>query len=109
MSGAIHPLPQYAFMAWCLVKKCRDNFTFLPFTGSLTTLELTESSWFKFYMQCTRDSIFELQPNCELLLPSLLLLQQRGHVWVSVSVPGAGIQLWARNFVISVKMKSHEH
>jgi hypothetical protein len=26
MSGAIHPLPQYAFMAWCLVKKCRDTF-----------------------------------------------------------------------------------
>jgi hypothetical protein len=21
MSGAIHPLPQYAFMAWCTVKK----------------------------------------------------------------------------------------
>jgi len=29
MSGAIHSLPQYAFMAWCLVKKKhRDNFTF---------------------------------------------------------------------------------
>jgi hypothetical protein len=28
MSGAILPLPQYAFMAWCLVKKHRDNFTF---------------------------------------------------------------------------------
>jgi hypothetical protein len=28
MSGAIHPLPQYTFMAWCLVKKHRDNFTF---------------------------------------------------------------------------------
>jgi len=27
MSGAIHPLPQYVFMAWCLVKH-RDNFTF---------------------------------------------------------------------------------
>jgi hypothetical protein len=27
MSGAILPLPQYAFMAWCLVKH-RDNFTF---------------------------------------------------------------------------------
>jgi hypothetical protein len=26
MSGAIPPLPQYAFMAWCLVKH-RDNFT----------------------------------------------------------------------------------
>jgi hypothetical protein len=29
MSGAIPPHPQYAFMAWCLVKH-RDNFTFLP-------------------------------------------------------------------------------
>jgi hypothetical protein len=28
MRGAIPPLPQYAFMAWCLVKKHRDNFTF---------------------------------------------------------------------------------
>jgi hypothetical protein len=29
MSGAIPPLPQYAFMAWCSVKiKRRDNFTF---------------------------------------------------------------------------------
>jgi hypothetical protein len=27
MSGAIPPLPQYAFMSWCLVKY-RDNFTF---------------------------------------------------------------------------------
>jgi hypothetical protein len=27
MSGAIHPLPQYAFVAWRLVKH-RDNFTF---------------------------------------------------------------------------------
>jgi hypothetical protein len=27
MSGAIPPVLQYAFMAWCLVKH-RDNFTF---------------------------------------------------------------------------------
>jgi hypothetical protein len=27
MRGAIPPLPQYAFMAWCS-EKCRDNFTF---------------------------------------------------------------------------------
>jgi hypothetical protein len=27
MCGAIPPLPQYVFMAWCLVKH-RDNFTF---------------------------------------------------------------------------------
>jgi hypothetical protein len=30
MSGGIPPLPQYAFMAWCSVKKeHRDNFTLL--------------------------------------------------------------------------------
>jgi hypothetical protein len=28
MSGAIPPLPQYAFMAWCSAKKHRDNFYF---------------------------------------------------------------------------------
>jgi hypothetical protein len=27
MRGAIPPLPQYAFMAWCSVKH-KDNFTF---------------------------------------------------------------------------------
>jgi hypothetical protein len=27
MCGAVSPLPQYAFMAWCLVKH-RNNFTF---------------------------------------------------------------------------------
>jgi hypothetical protein len=34
MSGAIPPLLQYAFMAWCLVKR-RDNFTF-AFTFTTT-------------------------------------------------------------------------
>jgi len=29
MHEASLPLPQYAFMAWCLVKH-RDNFTFKP-------------------------------------------------------------------------------
>jgi hypothetical protein len=36
MSGAIPPLPQHAFMAWCLVKH-RDYFTFtftFNFTGN---------------------------------------------------------------------------
>jgi len=28
MSGAIPPLLQHDFMAWCSVKKHRDNFTF---------------------------------------------------------------------------------
>jgi len=33
MSGAIHPLPQYAFMAWCLVKAQGQLYLyFLPTT-----------------------------------------------------------------------------
>jgi len=34
MHGAIRPLPQYSFMAWCslYIKTHRDNFTFSPFT-----------------------------------------------------------------------------
>jgi cation transport regulator ChaC len=35
MSGAIPPLPQYAFMAWCAVKKKhRDNFNFTFYHSS---------------------------------------------------------------------------
>jgi hypothetical protein len=36
MRGAIPPLSQYAFMAWCSVKKkLRDNFTFYLFINLL--------------------------------------------------------------------------
>jgi hypothetical protein len=39
MCGAIPPLPQYVFMAWCLVKH-RDNFTFFTFLKpSLVTVD----------------------------------------------------------------------
>jgi len=37
MSGAIPPLPQYAFMAWCLVK---STGTTLPFIYKRTALAL---------------------------------------------------------------------
>jgi hypothetical protein len=37
MRGAILPLPQYVFMAWCLVKY-RDNFT--SFNINMDLLEL---------------------------------------------------------------------
>jgi hypothetical protein len=29
MSGAIHPLPQYAFMAWCLLKAQGQLYLYL--------------------------------------------------------------------------------
>jgi hypothetical protein len=40
MSGAIHPLPQYAFMAWCLVKKVQGQL-YLSEGGSDRRLEET--------------------------------------------------------------------
>jgi hypothetical protein len=39
MSGAIPPLLQYVFMAWCLVKH-RDNFTFTFTVNAITTNHL---------------------------------------------------------------------
>jgi hypothetical protein len=45
MRGAIPPLPQYVFMAWCLVKH-RDNFTF-----TFASLEFT-------YVSCTVEKNF---------------------------------------------------
>jgi hypothetical protein len=44
MSGAIHPLPQYAFMAWCLVKH-RDNFSFLLLPNDIITCEGVSKSF----------------------------------------------------------------
>jgi hypothetical protein len=38
MRGAIPPLPQYAFMAWCIVKH-RDSFTFYLLPGRNRQLE----------------------------------------------------------------------
>jgi hypothetical protein len=40
MSGAIHPLPQYAFMAWCLVK---STGTTLPLPYCYVILEFIYS------------------------------------------------------------------
>jgi hypothetical protein len=44
MSGAIPPLSQYAFMAWYLVKKHRDNFTFYLYALDSRTVMLVSSA-----------------------------------------------------------------
>jgi len=48
MGGAIPPLPQYAFMAWCLVK-AQDNFTFYlllhDHNTEIKSLILDSSKW----------------------------------------------------------------
>jgi hypothetical protein len=40
MSGAIPPLPQYAFMAWCSVKKSTGTFYIWNWMSSVTTTVL---------------------------------------------------------------------
>jgi hypothetical protein len=46
MSGAVSPLPQYAFISWCLVKKHRDNFTFYFYgTRRFITLFTRVRNW----------------------------------------------------------------
>jgi len=47
MSGAIPPLPQYAFNAWCSIKKHRDNFTFYKFLYERTDVEKFDKILFK--------------------------------------------------------------
>jgi hypothetical protein len=42
MRGAIPPLPQYAFMAWCSVIKHRDNCTF-SFTSYINRAVIAQS------------------------------------------------------------------
>jgi len=42
MRGAIPPLPQYASMAWCLVKH-RDNFTFYLPKHTFTVLKFKDN------------------------------------------------------------------
>jgi hypothetical protein len=44
MSGAIHPLPQYAFMAWCLIKST-GIFNF-P-SSSKSSQPINISAWHK--------------------------------------------------------------
>jgi hypothetical protein len=44
MSGAIFPLRQYAFVAWCSIeKKHRDNFTF-TFIISISSSKVSSSA-----------------------------------------------------------------
>jgi hypothetical protein len=53
MRGALSPLSQYAFMAWCPVKKQRDNFT------SVATML---HSWVGFYTHTYTEAICTREP-----------------------------------------------
>jgi hypothetical protein len=55
MCGAIPPHPQYAFMAWCLVKH-RDSFAFFTFTI------------LRLYNDCAHGSIFVIKKRVKVKL-----------------------------------------
>jgi uncharacterized membrane protein (GlpM family) len=52
MSGSIPLLPQYAFVAWYLVKKHRDSFTFY-------LLYVYDSRWFVVGMLCQQSDLVQ--------------------------------------------------
>jgi hypothetical protein len=60
MSGALPPLPQYAFMAWCSVKKKhRDNYN--KWRDKVNTI-IIEHRWFlmpKWYIGCNDRNVKE--------------------------------------------------
>jgi hypothetical protein len=45
MSGAIHPLPQYAFMAWCLVKAQGQLYFYFTFTPNIIRPIKSREMW----------------------------------------------------------------
>jgi hypothetical protein len=59
MSGAILPLPQYAFIAWCSAeRKHRDNstFTFTVIYANYSSYELTSNAaMFSSKFKCTEN------------------------------------------------------
>jgi hypothetical protein len=55
MRGAIHLLPQYVFMAWCLVKH-RDNFTF-TFINHFSSVTMITQSWLDFQRHVCENEV----------------------------------------------------
>jgi hypothetical protein len=103
MSGAIHPLPQYVFMAWCLVKH-RDNFTFylLPFPVTISSFILEFTFLFIYYNfqeihleSVSRDLIFLLN-SLESLLKNLVISYFYRLEWTEMS-SGLGVGRGANN------------
>jgi hypothetical protein len=44
MSGAIHPLPQYTFMAWCLVKAQGQLYLYLKLSSCVALVSITDDA-----------------------------------------------------------------
>jgi hypothetical protein len=59
MSGAIHPLPQYAFMAWCLVKAQGQLYLFTVYARSDITVPRTVTFATRFYVGGHAGGLFK--------------------------------------------------
>jgi hypothetical protein len=64
MRGAISPLPQYAFMAWCSVKK--DTVTTLPFLLSVNLMTSPPTCAWAFKCYIIIKKFKEFQPLCKI-------------------------------------------
>jgi hypothetical protein len=76
MRGAVPPLPQYVFMAWCLAKH-RDNFNFYR-SSSLCLVQ-----WTSLQFAVAADAIYKLTANNWTCRPSehYLKFKREIRVW----------------------------
>jgi hypothetical protein len=76
MGGAIHPLPQYAFMAWCLVKAQGQLYlTFLGCIASNNDVEDHHKWWVVKYKWVCIICVHELSRNLPINLQGIVVLR----------------------------------
>jgi hypothetical protein len=63
MSGAIPPLPQYAFMAWCLIEAQGQLYLYL-LHGGLVTFEVWILLSYSTYVLCLSCTKWEVDTKC---------------------------------------------
>jgi hypothetical protein len=80
MRGAISPLPQYAFMAWCLVKH-RDNFT-LPLPLHLHIRSVGRRLRCLLQSECVLFRASKLEEVCYVTQQTDIRLLRQYEVWL---------------------------
>jgi hypothetical protein len=111
MSGAIHPLPQYAFMAWCLVKAQGQLYLYLTLYRCETwSLTLKEKHRLRVFENRVLSRIFG--PKCEEVARNLRRLHK--EVFHNVYVSQNNIRVikfrrmrWAGHVASMGEMRMH--
>jgi hypothetical protein len=95
MRGDIPPFPQYAFMAWCLVKH-RDNFAF--------TFNIYREVFRLFHRIVAKHFVLFVANLSSVIVRSIVTLQIRFNVHVRVSL---NIFTFVLSFVLQVSLCPH--